>query len=156
MTPLRNILIAGVLLAVATVLPMPVYAVSEIATLSARTVYGVLASLNLTTAAAGTYSSPAQTGYGSNLTCTYAQTASASSPSTTIAVQGEVSGTTNWVTFITSTAVTTGVTAVSITLGPAILSGTNQLNTVVPQPWRASLVTAGGTITGAVSCAGQD
>jgi type II secretory pathway pseudopilin PulG len=110
---------------------------------------------------AGTVNSPAQVNSGNNgASCTYTQTASSSSPSTTFSIQFQDTASGFWTSLVTSGAITsTGpTTPVTIMVYPGIevsslptnVSAAQSLK--LPRNWRVSETTSGGTITGTIGC----
>lgn len=88
------------------------------------------------------------------LSCTFTMTAHASSPSTTIAIQGKHSSTGQYYTVLQSAAVTGDNAPVRISVGPDIFTTANiGAGEPVPQTWRIQEVIGGtGTATGSVTC----
>jgi hypothetical protein len=105
----------------------------------------------------GTVNSPDFVSYGKGVYCTYAQSASSGSPSTTIAVQAKDSASATYETLVTSGAITAGPTGV-VEVYPGIQTSTipanmTAISLALPKYWRLVTVIGGtGTITGTVGC----
>ena len=96
---------------------------------------------------AGTVTTAAQTNLDKNgAVCTFNQTASSGSPSTTFSIQGYDAATASWLTYITSGAITdTTTTAIAVYPGMATspLSGMTCISVHLPRVWRVSQTIAG-------------
>lgn len=86
--------------------------------------------------------------------CVFTMTAHTGSPSTTIAIQGKHTATSQYYTILISGAVTADNTPIRLAVGPGVATTAN-IGAGLPMPatWRVQEVIGGsGTVTGVISC----